>query len=216
MQEMQKAHNIAISCSVVFFLIFAAKLQKYFQFRRDNYYVRFACLRRKISIFAAVTRRFIAMETEILTWSPELTPHFVRLNKQWIEHFFKLEECDYHTLGNPKGVIIDAGGQIFFARLGSEIVGCCALIHHPDNDTYELAKMAVDPAAQNCGAGFKLGTALVCYAKAHGVREIFLEANTKLAASVHLYRKLGFIPVENYHAAYDRCDLFMKLKLNAN
>jgi GNAT superfamily N-acetyltransferase len=153
------------------------------------------------------------MEIEVVTWAPELTPHFVRLNKQWIEHFFKLEECDLKTLGDPEGVIIRRGGQIFFARLGEEVVGCCALIHHPEDDTYELAKMAVDPHAQNGGAGFKLGSALIQYAKERGVRRIFLEANTRLAASVHLYHKLGFVPVKDYHAAYDRCDLFMELCL---
>jgi GNAT superfamily N-acetyltransferase len=158
-------------------------------------------------------KRELSMETEILKWSPELTEHFVRLNKQWIEHFFKLEECDLKTLGNPKGVIIDNGGQIFFARHGSSIVGCCALIHHPDDGTYELAKMAVDPCSQNCGAGFKLGSALIEYAKSIGVHEIFLEANTRLAASVHLYEKLGFVPINDYHAAYDRCDLFMKIRI---
>jgi GNAT superfamily N-acetyltransferase len=150
---------------------------------------------------------------EILTWTPDLTPHFVRLNKQWIEHFFKLEACDLKTLGDPRGVIIDAGGQIFFARCGIDIIGCCALIHHPDNNTYELAKMAVDPTPQNCGAGFKLGSALIDYARSIGVHEIFLEANTRLAASVHLYEKLGFRPVADYHAAYDRCDLFMTIHL---
>lgn len=144
---------------------------------------------------------------------PELTPHFVRLNKQWIEHFFKLEASDLKTLGDPKGIILDTGGQIFFARQEGEIVGCCALIHHPDNNTYELAKMAVAPTAQNFGAGYKLGTALLDYARKLGVHEIFLEANTKLAASVHLYKKLGFKAVEDYHAAYERCDLFMKITL---
>jgi GNAT superfamily N-acetyltransferase len=153
------------------------------------------------------------MNIEILNWSPDLTPHFVRLNKQWIEHYFRLEQCDLKILGDPKGVIIDNGGQIFFARLDSQIIGCCALIHHPDEETYELAKMAVDPEAQNCGAGFKLGRALISYAKNLGVDKIFLEANTKLAASVHLYEKLGFRPVKDYHAAYDRCDLFMTLNL---
>jgi N-acetylglutamate synthase-like GNAT family acetyltransferase len=96
----------------------------------------------------------------------------------------------------------------------NNILGCCALIHHPQNDTYELAKMAVDPAAQGLGLGFKLGSALVDYAKSIGAKEIFLEANTRLVASIHLYRRLGFKPVENYHAAYSRCDLFMTLPLH--
>jgi GNAT superfamily N-acetyltransferase len=153
------------------------------------------------------------MDIEIVTWQPKYTDDFVRLNKQWIQRYFKLEQCDLHTLGNPKGVIIDNGGQIFFAKNGDTVVGCCALIHHSDNNSYELAKMAVDPMAQNCGAGHKLGLALIDYARRIGVPKIFLEANTALAASVHLYEKLGFKPVADYHAAYDRCNLFMILTL---
>lgn len=153
------------------------------------------------------------MDIHIATWEPGRTPDFVRLNRQWIERYFKLEACDLKTLGDPKSVIMDHGGQIFFALRGNEVIGCCALIHHDDNDTYELAKMAVDPEAQNSGAGYKLGTALLDYARRRGVHEIFLEANTRLAASVHLYKKLGFEPVQNYRAAYERCDLFMKITL---
>jgi ribosomal protein S18 acetylase RimI-like enzyme len=153
------------------------------------------------------------METEIVTWKPEYTADFVRLNKQWIEQYFKLEACDLKTLGDHKGVIIDAGGQIFLAKRDGKVVGCCALIHHGDDETYELAKMAVDPEAQNCGAGYKLGLVLIAYAKNLGVKEIFLEANTKLAASVHLYEKLGFKAVADYHAEYARCNLFMKLRV---
>ena len=152
-------------------------------------------------------------DIEILTWQPQYAADFVRLNRQWIERYYRLEESDFHTLGNPQGVIIDSGGQVFLAKRGSEVVGCCALIHHPDSGTYELAKMAVDPSAQGLGIGYRLGTALMAYAKAHGVTELFLEANTRLEASVHLYRKLGFTPVADYHAAYARCDLFMTCKL---
>ena len=150
---------------------------------------------------------------QIVTWSPIYKSDFIRLNKAWIERYFKLEECDYRTLGNPEAVIIDNGGQIFFAIDGDEVVGCCALIHHPDNDTYELAKMAVNPASQGRGAGFMLGSALIKYARNLGVSEIFLEANTALQASVHLYEKLGFRAVADYHAEYERCDLFMRLQL---
>jgi N-acetylglutamate synthase-like GNAT family acetyltransferase len=151
---------------------------------------------------------------EITTWNPLYADDFIRLNRQWIERYFKIEECDRIIFDNPKAAIIDNGGQIFFARYQNNILGCCALIHHPQNDTYELAKMAVDPAAQGLGLGFKLGSALVDYAKSIGAKEIFLEANTRLVASIHLYRRLGFKPVENYHAAYSRCDLFMTLPLH--
>ena len=45
----------------------------------------------------------------------------------------------------------------------------------------------------------------------HHIR-IFLEGNTRLQASIALYRKLGFkeIPLEGN--AYERCDILMELK----
>lgn len=73
--------------------------------------------------------------------------------------------------------------------------------------------MAVSPAAQGQGLGYRLGRALVEFARMKGVDRLFLEANTKLEASIRLYRKLGFQPIEEEHPAYSRCNLFMELAL---
>lgn len=93
---------------------------------------------------------------------------------------------------------------------GGKAVGCCALVCHPDTGRYELAKMAVSPAVQGKGIGFQLGTVLLRYAGEHGITRIFLEANTRLAASVRLYRKLGFQEMEAKNPAYNRCNLYME------
>ena len=79
-----------------------------------------------------------------------------------------------------------------------------------DTGRHELAKMAVSPAEQGKGIGFLLGVALLKYAGEHGVTDIFLEANTRLAASVRLYHKLGFRQVEAKNPVYDRCNLYME------
>ena len=97
----------------------------------------------------------------IVGWEPRYQEAFIRLNKAWIEQYFCLEESDLKILGNPQSSIIDTGGEIFFALRDEEVVGCCALIHHPENSRYELAKMAVDPAAQGQGIGFELGKQLL-------------------------------------------------------
>lgn len=150
----------------------------------------------------------------IVTYSPEYRGDFIRFNREWIERFFRIEACDEKVFADPEREIIDKGGQIFIAVEDGKPVGCCALIYHPDSDEYELAKMAVAPAAQSKGIGRSLATALIEYARRHGAGSIFLEANTRLEASVRLYRKLGFKPVKDYVPAYERCDLFMRLTLN--
>jgi GNAT superfamily N-acetyltransferase len=146
----------------------------------------------------------------ITLWEPRYNADFVRLNQQWIERFFKLEPSDLKYFHDPEGEIITPGGQIFIALMEGKAVGCCALVHHPDTDDYELAKMAVDPEAQGAGIGTQLGHALLDYARSHGIHHLYLEANTRLVASVKLYHALGFRPVPIEHAVYDRCDLFME------
>ena len=150
----------------------------------------------------------------IVTYEPRYKDDFIRLNKQWIETYFRLEQSDLNTFTHIDDSIIGNGGQIFLAiSADSQVLGCCALKPHPEADCYELAKMAVAPEAQGKGIGRKLGEALLDYAKSHGVKRIFLEGNTRLEASIALYRKLGFreIPLEGN--AYERCDILMEIKL---
>lgn len=82
-----------------------------------------------------------------------------------------------------------------------------------DKDSYELAKMAVSPHTQGHHIGHQLGTALIDYARKIGAKRLYLEGNTKLEASIHLYRKLGFHEISLEGSTYDRCDIIMELKL---
>lgn len=153
-------------------------------------------------------------QVHIKTYTPQYKEDFIRLNKEWITTFFELEESDIKALENVEEYIINIGGQIFFAVLDScEIVGCCALIAHPEQGSYELAKMAVTPSAQGLGAGRKLGEAAIAHAQARGIKQIFLEGNTKMEASISLYKKLGFEETPIKNAAYERCDIMMIINL---
>lgn len=151
----------------------------------------------------------------IVTYSEQYKADFIRLNIAWIKTYFRLEESDLQTFSHIDSYIIGNGGQIFLAidEGTGEAVGCCALINHPEKSSYELAKMAVSPNVQGRHIGYRLGQALLDYARKIGVRRIYLEGNTRLTASIRLYRKLGFkeIPLEG--SSYDRCDIIMELDL---
>lgn len=157
----------------------------------------------------------------IETYKPCYKDDFVRLNREWIERYFSIEQSDLRTFEHIDSYILDKGGQIFLAILTSgsqqshkaEVIGCCALIPHPDRDSYELAKMAVSPRHQGHGAGLLLGQALIGYARKHGVKRLFLEGNTKLKASIALYRKLGFEEETIDRPTYDRCNILMAMDL---
>jgi len=85
--------------------------------------------------------------------------------------------------------------------------------------TCELAKMAVDNQARGNGIGCLLGIALLEKARERCFSRVVLEGNTKMAASISLYRKLGFkeislASIDQKQAVHTRCNIFMELKLN--
>jgi ribosomal protein S18 acetylase RimI-like enzyme len=143
---------------------------------------------------------------------------FKRLNEAWISTYFWLEESDKLTLDDPQKYILDKGGNVFIALHNGKPVGTCALMVI-DGVTCELAKMAVDPEYQGQGIGFQLGLAFIEKARQRGFSRIVLEGNTKMEASIALYRKLGFheVPLElniRSSTAHKRCNIFMELLLN--
>lgn len=152
-------------------------------------------------------------QVEIIDYQPEFQADFQRLNCEWIEKYFKVEEADRQSLDRPHDKILSPGGHIYMARLNGEIVGTCALIK-TDHDTYELAKMAVTEKAKGKGIGWLLGQAAINKARKLGAKTVFLESNTALAPAINLYQKLGFQKTIRPPSPYERCNIQMELKLN--
>ena len=160
------------------------------------------------------------MNIEIITRSNSMAyeKEFRQLNEAWISSNFWLEESDIKLLNDPQKYILEKGGNVFIALLNGKPVGTCALIVH-DNITCELGKMAVDPKAQSHGIGYLLGSALLEKARERNFIRVVLEGNTKMSASISLYRKLGFIEVplpelEQPADFHKRCNIFMEYSIN--
>lgn len=129
---------------------------------------------------------------EVVEYRPALRDAFVRLNRQWIEHYFAIEPRDEAVFGDVEGRILAPGGAIFFVLADGEPLGTCAMqVESPG--VYQLAKMAVDPAARGRGYGDLLMDAAIAWARARGARRVELLSNTTLAPAIALYRKHGFV-----------------------
>ncbi len=137
---------------------------------------------------------------------------FRRLNLEWIEAHFTVEEADRKALDHPRQTILEPGGHILIALNGEEPVGTCALIPHGDG-CLELAKMAVSPAARGKRIGWLLGQAALDKARQHGAQRVYLESNTVLEPAIALYRKLGFREVTTCRSPYSRCNIQMEKDL---
>ena len=150
----------------------------------------------------------------IVPFEPALAPHFARLNREWIERFFVLEAADVAVLSDPQAAIMDQGGMIYFAVLGDDVVGTCAVMPHGPG-TLELAKMAVSPSVQGRGVGRMLGEACIAFARTTDAHTLMLLSNASLAPALHLYEKLGFrhapMPAGNEYA---RANVHMTMDLD--
>ncbi len=102
---------------------------------------------------------------------------------------------------------------MFFLLDEGGVRGTCAVIRH-DADTYELAKMAVAPAARGRGHGDRLVEAAIAYARGAGARRLMLVSNSRLGPALTLYRKHGFrdVPLDPANG-YSRADVQLELSL---
>ncbi|SHN10910.1 GNAT family N-acetyltransferase [Chitinophaga sp. CF418] len=150
-------------------------------------------------------------KVKIVDYTPAYQQAFKDLNVEWISTYFKMEEADYKALDNPQGYILDNGGHILIALYNDVPMGVCALIKMKDAEyDYELAKMAVSPAAQGKSIGWLLGSAILEKARSLGAKKIYLESNTVLKPAINLYYKLGFEKIVGHPSPYERCNIQME------
>jgi ribosomal protein S18 acetylase RimI-like enzyme len=152
----------------------------------------------------------------ILVYEPRHRTAFRDLNLAWIRQYFAVEDRDRQELDDPERHILTPGGAIFVAEAsgpdGISVLGVCALIAEPDG-AFELAKMAVAPAAQGRGVGRALAEAAVAHAKNRGAPRVELLSNTALGPAIGLYRALGFQEVPLPRTDYARANIKMVLDL---
>jgi N-acetylglutamate synthase-like GNAT family acetyltransferase len=148
------------------------------------------------------------------TFQPGDEKPFKELNELWISRGFALEAADHEVLGDPKGQILDQGGEICIAELDGVVAACCALLVMGENE-YELAKMTVAESARGRGIGRKLLLFAIDHARRIGARRLYLESNTKAADAIHLYEEVGFrhMAAPSHASKYARADTFMEMFL---
>jgi len=149
---------------------------------------------------------------KIESFKDEFKDAFARLNYDWINKFFEVEDMDRKILDNPRKYILDPGGHILFATIDGLPVGTVAL-KQLGYEELEITKMAVDTDYHGKGIGKALMEAAINYAKKMGVQRLYLESHTKLGPALGLYRKSGFKEITGRTSPYARSNIHMALEL---
>ncbi|MEZ5936853.1 MAG: bifunctional helix-turn-helix transcriptional regulator/GNAT family N-acetyltransferase [Hyphomonadaceae bacterium] len=155
---------------------------------------------------------------EIVGYSDALAHHFYDLNAEWIRSTFSMEASDEAVLSDPRGQIIDRGGDILFVKdAEGNVIGAGALQPVGEDGDFELTKMAVSPRRRGEKAGELLLVALIRRARQMGVEKLHLLTNRKCTAAIPLYEKMGFVHCEEvmrrFGAKYARADVAMRYPL---
>ena len=133
-------------------------------------------------------------EVRIVSFRKKYKADFLKLNSEWLQEYFEVEQEDKRILNNPEEEIIKKGGEVFFALLDEQVVGTCAVLK-VDDRSYELTKMAVIERAKGKQIGKKLVLTAIGYAVDKSARKLILSTSPKLVAALNLYKKIGFITV---------------------
>ena len=151
----------------------------------------------------------------IVPYSDARAPYFDRFNRAWIEQYFSVEPFDDRVLTNPKKMIIDTGGEVWFAEHDGNIVGAAALMVL-EPGLFEFTKLGLDPAARGKGIARALLRHCIARARDHGHPTLRIFTSTKLTPANTLYRSEGFIEVamsEEQKKRYRRADIMYDLPL---
>lgn len=126
-----------------------------------------------------------------------------------------MDDKDRLILGDPVGSVLKAGGEIFLVVGPEATLGCCALLPL-ENQSWELAKMAVAKEHRGCGIGRRLLHHVVQYAREAGAHKLSLKTSSLLQPAIHLYKSVGFQIVAQQDSTLSRnarADVFMELIL---
>ena len=136
--------------------------------------------------------------------------HFYRINAEWLERNWTIEDIDHRVLSQPEKLVLEPGGAIFFALVDGEVIGTCALLQESPG-VFELTKMGVETGWRGIGAGRLLVDAIIQEFHKRRGKTLFLESNKRLGPALKLYESAGFVhqaaPRPGSH--YQRSDVYM-------
>lgn len=155
------------------------------------------------------------MTISILPFSPEHAPLFDKFNRDWISHYFTIEPFDDLVLTQPEKMIIDTGGEIWFAAWEGEVIGACALMPLAPG-VLEFTKLGVDEKARGRGVARALLRHCRDRSIAKGADILRIYTNTRLGPANALYRSEGFTEItmsDEQRQRYQRADIMYDMPL---
>ena len=144
---------------------------------------------------------------EIIEYQEKYKQDFIKLNTQWVERYFVMEQADRDVLEHVEE-LLKTGAMIYFAVEKGEVLATCMAMPLGE-DVWEICKLAASGQYTGTGAGSAVFKASMDYAIAQGAKKLTLISNRRLKPALHIYQKFGFreVPLNKAYWGFDRADI---------
>ena len=130
-------------------------------------------------------------EVRIVGYSEKYADDFKRISYEWLNDYLILEDVDVEMIENFRDVILKNHGDMFFVKVGDEIVGTLSLMKLSDG-VYELVKFGVTKKYRGQGVGRILLQYVIDFAIKKGYKKLIVHTMSTLKPSIHLYKNMEF------------------------
>lgn len=152
------------------------------------------------------------MEIKIVKWEDRFAKAYIDLSIEWLEKYVSVEPGDLEIIEHPYEAVLNDGGMIWFALIENTPVGTVTVIKS-NNNSFELAKLAVTEKYKKLGIGKKLMNIAIEFVKENKAKKIYLFTNHNLIPAINLYKKCKFVQIPLIDNKYIESDMKMELDL---
>lgn len=152
------------------------------------------------------------MEIKIVKWEDRFAKAYIDLSIEWLEKYVSVEPGDLEIIEHPYEAVLNDRGMIWFALLDNTPIGTVTMINS-NNNSFELAKLAVTEKYKKLGIGERLMKVAIEFAKENSAKKIYLFTNHNLIPAINLYKKCGFVQIPLIDNKYIESDMKMELYL---
>lgn len=151
---------------------------------------------------------------KVIEYQEKYKKDFVKLNTQWVERYFVMEDADLEVLEHVDD-LLKSGAMIYFAVEEDQVLATCMAMPL-DGDVWEICKLAASGQYTGTGAGSAVFRASMNYAKEHGAKKLTLISNSRLKPALHIYKKFGFkeVPLNKAYWGFERADIEFEYNIN--
>ena len=151
---------------------------------------------------------------QVIEYQEKYKKDFVKLNTQWVERYFVMEDADLEVLEHVDD-LLKSGAMIYFAVEEDQVLATCMAMPL-DGDVWEICKLAASGQYTGTGAGSAVFRASMNYAKEHGAKKLTLISNSRLKPALHIYKKFRFkeVPLNKAYWGFERADIEFEYNIN--